>query len=251
MGHVRKEPTVEMPAVSYRCHRYPAEIIAQCVRLYYRFPLSYRGVEELMFERGVVVSYESIRRWCFKFGPAIALGLRERRPRPNGKWHLDEMHVRMNGRTYYLWRAVDADGMVLDILVQDRRNREAAERFLRRLMERYPEGPRAVVTDKLASYGPAIKAVVPRAEHRSHKGLNNRAENSHQPTRQRERARRRFRSPEQAQRFLEPFGPIREHFCPGPGQMTGASCGTIFRVCHPRRFVIDLAHGVGRVTTGG
>jgi len=125
------------------------------------------------------------------------------------------MHIKMNGKTYYLWRAVDADGMVLDILLQERRNQEAAETFLRRVMESYPDEPRVTVTDKLASYGPAIKKVLPRTEHRKHKGLNNRAENSHQITRHRERAMRRFKSPEQAQRFLEPFGPIRDHVCPG------------------------------------
>jgi len=125
------------------------------------------------------------------------------------------MRITMNGTAYWLWRAVDADGMVLDILVQERRNKEAAEAFLGRLVAGYPEEPRVAVTDKLGSYGPAIKKLLPRTEHRQHKGLNNRAENSHQPTRQRERAMRKFKSPVQAQRFLEPFGPIRDHFCPG------------------------------------
>ncbi len=152
---------MEMPALSYRQHRYPAEVIAHCVRLYFRFPLSYRGVEELMFERGVLVSYETIRRWCHKFGPLIAAALRRRRPQPKDKWHLDEMHINMHGTTYYLWRAVDADGMVLDILVQERRNQEAAETFLRRVVEGCPDEPRVAVTDKLGSYGPAIKKVLP------------------------------------------------------------------------------------------
>ena len=218
---------METPAPSYRCHRYPAEIIAQCVRLCYRFSLSYRDVEELMFERGVVVSYESIRSWCHKYGPFFAAEIRRRRPRPRDKWHLDEVFIRMGGRTYYLWRAVDADGMVLDILVQERRNQEAAETFLRRLLEEQSAEPPVVVTDKLASYGPAIKKVLPRTEHRKHKGLNNVAEVSHQPTRQRERAMRRFRSPAQAQRFLEPFGPIREHFCPGRHRLSGSDHRTI------------------------
>jgi len=203
---------VETPVPTYRCHRYPAEIIAHCVRLYYRFPLSYRGVEELMLDRGVAVSYESIRRWCHKFGPHFAAEIRRQRPQPKDKWHLDEVFIKMGGRTYYLWRAVDADRLVLDILVQERRNREAAEAFLRRLVEGYPEGPRVAVTDKLASYAPAIKRVLPRTEHRQHKGLNNRAENSHQPTRERE----------QAQRFLEPFGLIREHFCPGRHRLSAS-----------------------------
>jgi putative transposase len=192
------------------------------VRLYYRFSLSYRDVEELMFERGVRVSYESIRRWCHKFGPCFAAAIRRQRPQPQDKWHLDEMYIKMNGKTYYLWRAVDAEGMVLDILVQERRNQEAAETFLCRLVAEYPDEPRVVVTDKLASYAPAIKKVLPRTEHRQHKGLNNRAENSHQPTRQRERAMRRFKFVGQAQRFLERFGPIREHFCPGRHHRSGS-----------------------------
>jgi putative transposase len=230
---MREEPPVKTPVPSSRQHRYPAEIIAHCVRLYYRFPLSYRGVEELMFERGVIVSYETIRRWCHKFGPVLAAALRRRRPQPKDKWHLDEMYIKMNGQTYYLWRAVDADGMVLDILVQERRNQEAAETFLRRVVEGSLEEPRVAVTDKLASYGPALNKVLPRTEHRKHKGLNNRAENSHQPTRQRERAMRRFKSPQQAQRFLEPFGPIRQHFCPGRHRLS-AQC---YRSTLAARFV--------------
>jgi len=224
---------VTSASLSYRGYRYPADIIAQAVRLYYRFPLSYRGVEELLFERGVVVSYETIRAWCLKFGPAFAAALKRRRPQPKGKWHLDEMFIKMQGKTYYLWRAVDADGMVLDILVQERCNQEAAEAFLRRVVDGYPEAPRVTVTDKLASYGPAITKILPRTDHRRHKGLNNRAENSHQPTRQRERAMRRFKSPVQAQRFLEPFGPIREHFCPGRHRLSAAQ----YRVALRQRFV--------------
>jgi putative transposase len=212
---------VDTTVPSYRCHRYPAEIIVQCVRLYFRFPLSHRGIEELMFERGIIVSYESIRCWCHKFGPAIAAELRRRRPQPKGTWHLDEVFIKMNGKTYYLWRAVDADGMVLDIPVQERRNQAAAEALLQRLMGEYQDQPRIVVIDKLASYGPALRQVLPETEHHKHKGLNNRAENSHQPTRHRERAMRRFKSPVQAQRFLEPFGIIREHFCPGRHHLSG------------------------------
>ena len=140
----------------------------------------------------------------------------------------------MTGKTYYLWRAVDADGMVLDILLQERRNQEAAEIFLRRVVESYPEAPRVAVTDQLASDAPAIKKVLPRTEHRTHKGLNNRAETSHQPTRQRERAMRRFTSPAPAQRFLEPFGPIREHFCPGRHRLSAAE----YRATLVCRFVV-------------
>ncbi len=131
-------------ALSYRCHRHPREIIAQCVRLYFRLPLSYRAVEELMFERGIVVSYETIRRWCLTFGPRIAAEIKRRRPRPNDKWHLDEVFITMNGKTSYVWRAVDADGRVLDIVVQERRNQEAAEALLRRLVNGYADEPRVV-----------------------------------------------------------------------------------------------------------
>lgn len=158
---------------------------------------------------------ETIRQWCLKFGQTIAAELRRRRPRPGDKWHLDEVYLKINGRTHYLWRAVDQEGVVLDILVQSRRNKQAAKRFLGRLLRGMQYAPRIIVTDKLKSYGAAITELKLQVDHRQHKGLNNRAENSHQPTRQRERAMRRFKSPEQAQRFLAPFGPIAEHFRPG------------------------------------
>ena len=151
--------------------------------LYFRFPLSFREVEELMLERGVVVSYETVRRWCLKFGQDYANALRRRRPRPGDKWHLDEVFVKINGEQKYLWRAVDRDGDVLDILVQNRRDTAAARRFFRKLLKRTGSVPRVIVTDKLRSYGAAHREVMPSVEHRSHKGLNNRAENSHQRTR--------------------------------------------------------------------
>ena len=199
----------------YRRHRFPGEIISYCVWLYYRFSLSYRDIEELMAQRGVGISYETIRQWCLKFGQTMAAELRRRRPRPGDKWHLDEVYLKISGRTHYLWRAVDQEGVVLDILVQSRRNKQAAKRFLGRLLRGMQYAPRIIVTDKLKSYGAAITELKLQVDHRQHKGLNNRAENSHQPTRQRERAMRRFKSPEQAQRFLAPFGPIAEHFRPG------------------------------------
>ncbi|MFB9571729.1 IS6 family transposase, partial [Streptomyces yanii] len=179
---------------SYKGHRYPVEVISRCVWLYFRFPLSFREVEELMLERGVVVSYETVRRWCAKFGQCYAGALRRRQPRPGDKWHLDEVFIKVNGERTYLWRAVDQDGNVLDILVQNRRDTAAAGRFFRRLLKTTRTVPRVVVTDKLRSYGAAHREVMPSVEHRSHKGLNNRAENSHQPTRQRERAMKGFRS---------------------------------------------------------
>ncbi|MET8538451.1 IS6 family transposase [Streptomyces sp. NPDC005065] len=197
---------------SYRGHRYPVEVISHCVWLYFRFPLSYRDVEELMLRRGVIVSHETVRRWCLKFGQAYADGLRRRRPRPGDKWHLDEVFIKVSGELKYLWRAVDQDGNVLDILVQNRRDKAAARRFFRRLMKKTRAVPRVVVTDKLRSYKAAHREAMPSVEHRSHKGLNNRAENSHQPTRQREHAMKGFRSVGAAQRFLSAFSGISPHF---------------------------------------
>ncbi|MEU1569421.1 IS6 family transposase [Streptomyces mirabilis] len=205
---------MESASPSYRGHRYPVEVIPHCVWLYHRFPLTFREVEELLLQRGVIVSYETIRRWCAKFGRAYANGLRRRRPRPGDKWHLDEVFIKVNGELKYLWRAVDQDGNVLDILVQNRRDKAAARRFFRRLMKKTGTVPRVVVTDKLRSYGAAHREVMPSVEHRSHKGLNNRAENSHQPTRQREHAMKGFRSAGGAQRFLSAFSGISPHFRP-------------------------------------
>ncbi len=198
----------------YAGHRLPPEVIGHAVWLYFRFPLSYRDVEELLAERGVIVTYETIRQWCRKFGQGYANALRRRRPRPGDKWHLDEVFITINGVTHYLWRAVDQAGNVLDILMQRRRNKAAAKKFFRKLLKGCEYVPRVLITDKLGSYEAAKKEVMPSVEHRRHKRLNNRAENSHQPTRQRERTMRRFKSPGHAQRFLASFGPIREHFCP-------------------------------------
>jgi transposase-like protein len=205
---------VESRSPSYKGRRYPVEVISHCVWLYFRFPLSFRVVEELMLERGVVVSYETVRRWCVKVSPAYARELRRRRPRPGDRWHLDEVFIKINGEQKYLWRAVDQNGMVLDILVQNRRDTAAARRFFRRLLKNTGAVPRVVVTDRLRSYGAAHREVMPSAEHRSHKGLNNRAENSHQPTRQRERAMKDFRGVGAAQRFLSAFSGISPHFRP-------------------------------------
>ncbi|WTC92682.1 IS6 family transposase [Streptomyces sp. NBC_01650] len=210
----------------YKGHRYPVEIIAHCVWLYFRFPLSLREVEELMLQRGVIVSHETVRRWCLKFGQSYANGLRRRRPRPGGKWHLDEVFIKINGEQKYLWRAVDQDGNVLDIFVQNRRDTAAARRFFRRLLKGTGAVPRVVVTDKLRSYGAAHREVIPSVEHRAHKGLNNRAENSHQPTRQRERAMKGFRSVGGAQQFLSAFSGISPHFRPRRHLMTASEYRT-------------------------
>ncbi|MFJ3235885.1 IS6 family transposase [Streptomyces sp. NPDC086787] len=205
---------MESASPSYRGHRYPAEVIAHCVWLYFRFPLSFREVEELMLQRGVSVSYETVRRWCVKFGQSYADGLRRRKPEPGDKWHLDEVFVKIGGERRYLWRAVDQHGDVLDILVQSRRDAKAAKRFMARLMKKQCRVPRVLVTGKLKSYGVAHRELMASVEHRSHKGLNNRAENSHQPTRQRERAMKYFRPPGAAQRFLSAFSGISPHFRP-------------------------------------
>ena len=157
------------PMPSYKGHRYPVEIINHCVWLYFRFPLSFREVEELMLERGVGVGYETIRRWCAKFGQAYANGLRRQRLRPGDKWHLDEVFIRINGTQHYLWRAVDQHGNVLDVLIQSRRNALAAKRFFRRLLKGAEFVPRVSVTDKLGSYGVAHREMLSSVEHRQSK----------------------------------------------------------------------------------
>jgi putative transposase len=198
----------------YKRHRFPAEIISHCVWLYFRFCLSYRDVEELMAARGVILTYEAVRYWCRKFGQAYANRLRRRRPRPGDKWHLDEVSLTIQGERHYLWRAVDQDGHVLDILVQRRRDKQAAKRFFRKLLKGLTYVPRVIITDKLKSYGAALREILPRVEHRQHRYLNNRAENSHQPTRQRERRMQQFKSAGHAQRFLAAYDPIASHFRP-------------------------------------
>ena len=200
------------PDPLYFRHRFPVEIISYAVWLYYRFSLSFRDVEELMAQRGVVVTYETIRIWAEKFGRAYAKRLRYRAGSAGDQRFLDEMFVKMNGKGLILWRAVDQDGEVLDILVQSRRNSKAAKRFFKKLLKGQGTVPRLVTTDKLKSYAAAKQKLMPSVEHRQDKGLNNRAENSHQPTRQRERSMRRFKSAKHAQRFLTIFGMIGSFF---------------------------------------
>src|ERR671929_796903 len=199
---------------SYAGHSFPAEIISHAVWLYFRFPLSLRHVDEILATRGITVSHETIRQWGLKFGQAFANQIRRRLPRAGDTWHRDEVAVTIAGQKPYLWRAVDQDGAVLDILVQSRRDKQAARKFFRKLLKDLAYVPRVLITDKLASYGAAKREVLPSVEHRQHKGLNNRAENSHQPTRERERRMRRFKSPGHAQRFLAAYGPIAGHFRP-------------------------------------
>jgi putative transposase len=198
----------------YKHHRFPGEIISHGVCLYYRFHLSYRDVQELLFERGIDVTYEAIRQWCLKFGQDYANRLRRRRPQPGDKWHLDEVFLTINGERHDLSRAVDQDDHVLDILVQSRRSKKAAKRFFRKLLKGLRYVPRVIITDQLKSYGAAKREILAGVEHRQSRYLNNRCENSHRPTRQRERRMQGFKSPGHAQRFLSAYGPIAQHFRP-------------------------------------
>ena len=191
---------------NYQRHRFPSEIISHAVWLYHRFCLSFREVEELLAERGITVTYETVRQWCQKFGPAYARKLKKRQGRLGDTWHLDEVFVSIQGEHQYLWRAVDQDGDTIDILVQRRRNRKAAERFFRRLLKGQGGEPRWLMTDKLKSYDAAHRTVMPTVPHINDVYANNRAEVSHQPTRQREYHMRGFASSTQAQRFLTLHG---------------------------------------------
>jgi len=203
-------------------YRFPAEIISHAIWLYHVFSLSLREVELILAERGITVTHEGIRQWCLKFGGDVARKLRRRRPRPGDTWHLDEVHLRINGTLHYLWRAVDQHGVVLDILVQARRNATAAKRFLKRLLAGLKYRPRRIVTDGLRSYAAAKREVLPEVRHRTSRYLNNRAENSHRPTRRRERQMQRFKSPRQAQRFLSSHAMIYGYFRPRRHLMTAA-----------------------------
>ena len=196
----------------YHGYRYPHEVISHAVWLYHRFCLSFRDVEDLLAERGITVSYETIRQWCLRFGPEYARRLKRRQARLGDTWHLDELFINVGGRRQYLWRAIDQDGDTIDILVQPRRDRRAAERFFRRLLKGQGDEPRRLITDKLRSYSAAHRSVMPSVVHSTEQYANNRAEVSHQPTRLRERQMRRFKSPTQAQRFLSLHGLVGNLF---------------------------------------
>ena len=194
------------PTLSYQRHRFPSEIISHAIWLYHRFSLSFREVEELLAKRGITVTYESVRQWCQKFGPAYARKLKKRQGRLGDTWHLDEVFITIQGERHYLWRAVDQDGDTIDILVQRRRNQRAAERFFRSLLKSQGREPRWVITDKLRSYDAAHRTIMPTVSHINQVYANNRAEVSHEPTRQRERHMRGFSSSTQAQIFLTLHG---------------------------------------------
>lgn len=217
-------------------YRFPREIVAYAVWVYHRFALSTADVEDLLADRGVMVSRETIRKWVNRFGRHFADCIRRERPVAGDKWHLDEVVIPINGRKYWLWRAVDANGDVLDILVQPQRNANAARRFLARLIDRFGE-PRVIITDKLRSYFRPIRDLAPGADHRAHKGLNNRIEGSHRPTRKREKLMGRFESPRQAQRFLAAHDQINTVFRPRRYQLSAVS----YR--HARSDAFDLWRG--------
>ena len=201
-----------MQKISYDGYRFPPEIIRQAIWLYLRFTLSLRDVEDLLADREIIVSYETVRRWVNHFGPRIAAGLRNRRPRPHACWHLDEMYLKIAGRMVYLWRAVDAEGEVLDVLVQSKRNKPAALKLMRKLLKKYGFVPERMTTDKLASYAAAARELGVERRHRTDRWANNRAENSHRPTRRRERKMQRFKSPGSAQKFLSAHAAVYNNF---------------------------------------
>jgi putative transposase len=194
---------------SYHGYRFPPEIISYAIWLYHRFGLSFRDVEDLLAQRDITVTYETIRQWCQRFGPVYARCLRRRRGRMGDTWHLDELFVRIQGRQQYLWRAVNEDGDVIDILVQSQRNRQAAVRFFRKLLKSQGCVPRQMITDKLRSYSAARRTVMPSVGRCTDRYANNRAEVSHQPTRQRERQMRDFKSAAHLQRFASVHGVVQ------------------------------------------
>ncbi len=218
-----------MNAPSYAGHRFPRDVIQRAVGMYLRFTLSFRDVEELLAERAIIVSYESIRRWVIGFGPAIARRLRAQRPKPDRRWHLDEVFIRIGGRQMYLWRAVDAEGEVLDVLVQAKRDARAAVKLMRKLLKRQGFVPEAWVTDRCTAYGAAMRQLrLNRAAHLQHKRANNRAESSHVPVRRREHKQQGFKSPGSAQRFLPMHAATYNTFT-APRHLVSAPTHRLFR----------------------
>lgn len=202
-----------MGPISFKCHRFPPDVIRLSVWLYYRFTLSLRVVEGLLAERGIDLCYETVRCWANKFGPAIAANTRRKRGRADSVWHLDEMVVSINGQRMFMWRAVDKEGEVLDVLVQKRRNKVAALKLLRKLLKNQGAVPKAIVTDGLKSYPAAMKVLGCVDRHQPGRLRdNNRVEISHLPVRRRERKMQRFKSQGQAQRFVSTHSAVYKSF---------------------------------------
>ena len=222
------------PTPSYQRHRFPSEIISHAVWLYHRFCLSFREVEELLAERGITVTFETIRQWCQKFGPVYAHKLKKRQGRLGDTWHLDEVFVTIQGERQYLWRAVDQDGDVIDILVQRRRDGRAAKRFFRHLLKGQGCEPRWLITDKLKSYKTAHRTIMPMVHHLNHVYANNRVEVSHQSTRQQEYHMRGFSTSTQAQRFLNLHGLTQNLFRLGRHLMQAVN----YRILRTRSFQV-------------
>ena len=197
---------------TYKRHRFPPDIISYAVWVYYRFNLSYRDVEDLLAERGITVSREAIRHWCMKFGKIYTRRLKKNHKGFGDTFFLDEVFVKINGKQHYLWRAVDQDGEVVDVYLQSKRNGANAKRFFKRILKRHGEEPRNIVTDKLRSYGVAHRELIPDATHNTDQYANNRAEQSHEATRVRERVMRRFKSVSQARKFLDTHAAVNNHF---------------------------------------
>ena len=208
--HIHKAP---------KRHRFPVSIISHVVWLYHRFNHSYRDIQEQMAYRGIILSHETIRSWCYKFASHFKNVIKKQERKPKDKWHLDEITIRINGEYFVLWRAVDSDGYELDVFLQKRKNKKAAIRFLTRLLGSYP-APRVIVTDKLRSYIKPIRSMCSESNHRSHKGLNNRVENAHQPTRKKEKIAIKFKSPQGVQNTLSLMGKIRNIFAVDVGRYT-------------------------------
>ncbi|MDZ4309482.1 MAG: IS6 family transposase [Cypionkella sp.] len=204
---------LSVPSSALKGYRFPRSVIGYAVWAYHRFALSLRDVEDLLAERGITVSHETIRDWVAKFGAQIAAKIRRDRPQPADKWHLDDVVIPIRGQKHWLWRAVDGNGDTLEILVQSRRNAKAAKRFLRKLLKRWGM-PRVIVTDKLRSYGVAMRELCLGVDHRSHKGLNNVSEASHRHTHRREKIFGRFKSARHAQKFLSVHDQIAVLFRP-------------------------------------
>ncbi len=213
----------------YKRYRFPSEIIQYAVWLYYRFNLSHRDIEDLLAERGIYVTYEAIRLWCNRFGPKYATRLKRKHRGYGDTFFIDEVFVRIDGKQHYLWRAVDQDGEVVDVYLQKRRDAAAAKRFFKRLLKIHSDEPRKIVTDKLRSYGVAHRELMPDAIHETSKYANNRAELSHQPIRVRERGMRRFKSVQQAQRFLNVHAAVYNLFNLGR-HLTSARHYRLFRL---------------------